>query len=121
MTAPFLHPITELALSEDGQATAKSMWFWGANHRHTNTDPIKVAPLEDGRLYVLDGYHRVEQVRRGWTRCREGRRDRECRGYGLRHQAQARAMELAAQAGRASRTRQGCSQRRSGNLARLTT
>lgn len=64
MSSAFPHPIAQLALSEDGQATAKSVWFWDPNHRHINTDPIKVAPLEEGRFYVLDGYHRVEQARR---------------------------------------------------------
>lgn len=55
--------IADLDLHPDGLATAKSKFMWEPKYRHENTAPIAVEN-RNGKLHVLDGYHRVVQAMR---------------------------------------------------------
>jgi hypothetical protein len=67
-TGPHKLNISDLALSEAGQAIAKSSYLWGGNPV-ISKKPVAVTMLPDGRPYLLDGYHRVEDA------VRSGRKD----------------------------------------------
>jgi HAMP domain-containing protein len=61
---PINAKIADLVLDPDGIATARARYVHDPNYRHTNTEPVAVERQADGKLHVLDGYHRIEQARR---------------------------------------------------------
>src|SRR5574340_76722 len=56
--------IDDLQLNEEGIAIARAKRTWEPTYRHENVLPIKAVRLDNGKLYVLDGYHRIEQAMR---------------------------------------------------------
>lgn len=59
--------ITDLDLNESGIAIAKSFFGWNPDliNKAANKNPISVVKLPNGKLHVLDGYHRVVQAQAG--------------------------------------------------------
>lgn len=54
--------LSKLAISEYGEATAKSSFAYGTPK--ISKEPVSVSVTPEGHHYLLDGYHRVEQARR---------------------------------------------------------
>jgi hypothetical protein len=57
--------LNELDLNPHGKAIANSFYNWNPKlaKKAFNTEPVSVVQLPDGRIHLLDGYHRVMQAR----------------------------------------------------------
>jgi hypothetical protein len=57
--------LNELDLNPYGKAIANSFYNWNPKlaKKAFNTEPVSVVQLPDGRMHLLDGYHRFMQAR----------------------------------------------------------
>jgi hypothetical protein len=57
--------LNELDLNPYGKAIANSFYNWNPKlaKKAFNTEPVSVVQLPDGRIHLLDGYHRFMQAR----------------------------------------------------------
>jgi hypothetical protein len=57
-------PLNELDMNPYGKSIAKSFYMWNPKlaKKSFNNEPVSVVRLPDGRIHLLDGYHRVTQA-----------------------------------------------------------